>query len=164
MWYKREDPIAPCPQWCIMCKESEEQLNHLFLHCPVVLRLWHRLFCLVEVLWVAPGTSFQILLIDFRGFGGKKRAKVLWMCAVYSIFWVIQFERNARIFEDKFGDLDSLLEKVCSLASFWALVAPPLRGIPLFLISRDWMAGCAPHSLFYLFVLSFFSKRTKYDL
>ena len=29
------------PHWCILCKESGESIDHLFLHCPITLGLWH---------------------------------------------------------------------------------------------------------------------------
>ena len=33
-----------CPQWCIFCKGNGELIDHLFLHCPVTIGLWHKLF------------------------------------------------------------------------------------------------------------------------
>ncbi|KAJ9680549.1 hypothetical protein PVL29_019768 [Vitis rotundifolia] len=33
-----------CPQWCILCKGNGESIDHLFLHCPVTIGLWHKLF------------------------------------------------------------------------------------------------------------------------
>ena len=38
---------ALCPQWCILCRGNGESIDHLFLHCPVTIGLWHRLFNLV---------------------------------------------------------------------------------------------------------------------
>ena len=32
-----------CPQWCILCKGNGELIDHLFLHCPLTITLWHKL-------------------------------------------------------------------------------------------------------------------------
>ena len=32
------------PHWCILCKGNGEAVDHLFLHCPLALELWHKLF------------------------------------------------------------------------------------------------------------------------
>ena len=36
-----------CPQCRILCKGNGESIDHLFLHCPLTLGLWHKLFFLV---------------------------------------------------------------------------------------------------------------------
>ena len=38
-----------CPQWCILCKGNGELIDHLFLHCPVTIGLWHKLFNLATL-------------------------------------------------------------------------------------------------------------------
>ncbi|WKA05429.1 hypothetical protein VitviT2T_023397 [Vitis vinifera] len=38
-----------CPQWCILCKGNGELIDHLFLHCPVTIGLWHKLFNLARL-------------------------------------------------------------------------------------------------------------------
>ena len=30
-----------CPQWCMLCKGNGESIDHLFLHCPLPIGLWH---------------------------------------------------------------------------------------------------------------------------
>ena len=43
-----------CPQWCILCKGNGEPIDHLFLHCPVTIGLWNKLFKLARLDWVPP--------------------------------------------------------------------------------------------------------------
>lgn len=105
-------------QWCIMCRKNEESVDHLFLHCPIALFLWHKLFLLGNVMWVAPQRSAHMLEVDFRVLGGSKRAKLLWSCAAFATFWVLWLERNARVFEDKSRGIDCLWDCVCHLTSF----------------------------------------------
>ena len=131
-------------QWCVMCKRSSESTDHVFLHCSVAIQLWQRLFGVCDVKWGAPRDCTHMLLVKFDGFGGSKRAKSLWSCIVCAIFKIIWLERNARIFDRKEADANSLRDRAGFLASFWAFVSPPFRGIHLFLISRDWAAVCNP--------------------
>ena len=37
------------PHWCILCKGRGESIDHLFLHCPLTLGLWHKLFSLTNI-------------------------------------------------------------------------------------------------------------------
>lgn len=99
-------------QWCIMCRRNGESMDHLFLHYLMALNLWHCIFLLIDRHWVAPDDCANMLLIDLWGFGGNKKAKTLWHCVVFMIFWVVWLEWNARIIEDKVANLDSLWERV----------------------------------------------------
>ena len=38
--------------WFILCRGSGETSDHLFLHCPFTLGLWHRLFIRAGMMWV----------------------------------------------------------------------------------------------------------------
>ncbi|GMP80530.1 hypothetical protein CsSME_00035589 [Camellia sinensis var. sinensis] len=123
-----------------MCKRNLEVANHLFLHCLVASVLWQRLFRLCDVQWVALRECMHMLLIRFDGSGSTKKTKTMWIGIVFAIFWVIWMERKARIFEGKEVSVEPLWDKAEYLASFWAFVSPPFKGVPLFLISRDWAA------------------------
>ena len=92
---------ALCPQWCILCKGNGESIDHLFLHCPVTIGLWHRLFNLVGVIWVPPRSLEDMLVISFKGLGNSLRGKTLWQITCLTLIWMVWQERNNRIFEDK---------------------------------------------------------------
>lgn len=83
------------------------------------------------------GCSKDMLLVKLEGFGGFKRAKTLRSCIVCAMFWTFWLERNSRIFDGKEASVDSLWDRTRFLASFWAFVSPPFKGVPLFLISTD---------------------------
>ncbi|KAG2720367.1 hypothetical protein I3760_02G032600 [Carya illinoinensis] len=46
--------------WCTMCKNDGESVNHLFLHCEMATTLWNELFVKLGIVWVMP---FQV--VDF---------------------------------------------------------------------------------------------------
>lgn len=125
-----------------MCKRDSENINHLFLHCPVARKLWCRLFLLGGEEWVMPGCVESWLTIHFWGFGRGKKAVVLWKCAFLVVFWVLWNERNSRIFEDKESSSADLWDKVHFLAAFWAHSSKEFRKIPLFVLNSDWRVVC----------------------
>ncbi|RVW34763.1 hypothetical protein CK203_101286 [Vitis vinifera] len=90
-----------CPQWCILCKGNGESIGHFFLHCPVTIGLWHKLFNLARLVWVPPRSFEDMLVIAFKGLGNSLRGKRLWQIACLTLIWMVWQERNNRIFEDK---------------------------------------------------------------
>ena len=89
------------PDVCLLCMESGDMVDHIFLHCPLNLELWHRLFSLVHMDRVPPRSICDIMLISYKGLGSTNRGKVLWQFACLALMWVVWWERNARIFWDK---------------------------------------------------------------
>ena len=65
------------PNWCILCRKSEEMIDHLFLHCPITLGLWHIIFSQVGMEWVKPSSICNMLVISFKCFGNSIRGKTL---------------------------------------------------------------------------------------
>ncbi|RVW32138.1 putative ribonuclease H protein [Vitis vinifera] len=90
-----------CPQWCILCKGNGESIDHLFLHCPVTIGLWNKLFKLAGLDWVPPRSFEDMLVIAFKGLGNSLRGKTLWQVVCLTLVWIVWQERNNRIFEDK---------------------------------------------------------------
>ena len=90
-----------CPQWCILCKGTGESIDHIFLHCPITIGLWHKLFNLARLAWVPPRSIVAMMVIAFKGLGNSLRGKTLWQIASLTLLWMAWQERNNRIFEDK---------------------------------------------------------------
>ena len=63
------------PQWCILCKEDIEFVDHLFLHCSLIIGLWHKLFNLVNMMWASPRSIEEMFIIAFKGLGISTRGK-----------------------------------------------------------------------------------------
>ena len=87
-----------CSQWCILCKGNRESIDHLFLHCPVTIGLWHKLFNLAVLAWVPPRSIVNMMVIAFKGLGNSLRGKILWQIACLTLLWMVWQERNNRIF------------------------------------------------------------------
>ena len=70
MFQKRRPNCSLCTHCCIMSRTVDESMDHLFLCCLSALALWHRLFELVGICWVAPPSSTHMLLNDYKSFEG----------------------------------------------------------------------------------------------
>ena len=135
---------ALSPDICILCMKHGESADHLFLHCSLTIGLWHRLFQLAKMDWVPPRSIYDMMSIKFKGFGNSKRGIVLWQVASIALIWVVWWERNARIFEDKARNSEFLWDSIVFLASLWAFCSKAFKGIPLNVIQLDWIAVCTP--------------------
>ena len=85
-----------------------ESAYHLFIHCSLMMGLWHRLFQLAKMDWVPPRSISDMMSINYKGFGLSKKGIVLWQTACTTLIWVVWRERNFRIFEDKARNLENL--------------------------------------------------------
>ena len=138
---------ALSPDICKLCMRHGESADHLFLHCSLTLGLWHRLFQLAKMDWVPPRSISDMLSITFSGFGLSRRGIVLWKAACIALIWVVWWERNARIFEDKARNPESLWDSIFFLASLWAFCSKVFKGTPLIVLQLDWLAACSSNGL-----------------
>jgi hypothetical protein len=58
-------------EWCYMCKNSGESIDHLFLHCMVAIELWRTILQMFGVEWVMP-RSVKDMLGSWRGLKGNQ--------------------------------------------------------------------------------------------
>ncbi|RVX14250.1 putative ribonuclease H protein [Vitis vinifera] len=102
------------------------------------------LFQLAKMDWVPPRSILDMMYIKFNGFGSSKRGIALWQAANIALIRIVWRERNARIFEDKTRNLESLWDSIVFLASLWAYCSKVFKGTPLNAIHLDWIAVCTP--------------------
>ena len=119
-----------------------ESIDHLFLHCPVTIGLWHRLFNLVRLIWVPPRSLEDMLVISFKGLGNSLRGKTLWQIACLTLIWMVWQERNNRIFEDKGRTEEMVWDLIRFYSSLWASCTEAFRGVPLRILQLNWIGVC----------------------
>ena len=56
-----------------------------FLHCPVTIGLWHKLFNLAGLAWVPPRSIVDMMVIVFKGLEISLRGKTLWQIACLTL-------------------------------------------------------------------------------
>lgn len=108
LYFRRPDNILSLDQ-CVTCLKSSKSTNHLCLHCPPTLELWHRLFCIGNVKCVSTRGIVEMLGISFKGFSSLSKGKTLWQVAVLlSFIWFLCLERNARIFANRLRSREAI--------------------------------------------------------
>ena len=85
--------------WCCICKDADEKVDHLFLHCSVARKLWSFVFKFVGIDWVLPSQVSEVLFSWWNWFG--KRSSGVWNLIPSCLIWTIWRERNNRTFENK---------------------------------------------------------------
>ena len=85
---------------CFLCKEDEEDINHLLLHCKKVRMLWDLFLSIVGTSWVFLDSVIQTLLSWHGAPVGKKR-KNIWIAAPLCLFWTVWQNRNMVVFENR---------------------------------------------------------------
>ena len=130
------------PHWCILSKRSEESVDHLFLHCPIMLGPWLKLFAIAHLDWVLPQSIGDMMVISFRGLGNSIRGKTLWHISCLTVLWIVWQEQNTRIFQDKYKTKVMLWDLIHFYFSSWASCIVAFRGIPLSVIQPSWSLVC----------------------
>ena len=76
------------PNWCVMCRQDQESISHLFLHCDYARSLWSRVFREFNRAINLPDNLFDLLLRSFD-IRWNKKVKALWICAIWAVLWGI---------------------------------------------------------------------------
>ena len=84
---------------CPLCKEAEETMEHLLIHCPKIWSMWTILFNLSGGGWVCPFLVNDLILGWPSLPWGKKETKP-WRAVPLCPMWAIWKERSRVVFED----------------------------------------------------------------
>ena len=121
--------------------ERDKSIDHLFLHCPLTLRLWHRVFKLAHLDWVPPRGICDMMIISYKELGRSIIGQVLWETTCLALMWIVGRE-TLGVFRTK-QELQRLFRiSSISLASFEPLVPQLSRIYPLNVIRLGWMSVC----------------------
>ena len=125
------------PGWCILCKNSNETIDHLFLHCDYSLRLWSNILKEFDLNWVIPRSSTELLSLG-RGFSFTKKGNIVWKVSVTATCWAIWLERNNRIFEEVEDSFESIWDRIRLWVAIWLHFCKDFKSIPFSLLIREW--------------------------
>ena len=78
---------------CNLCKESEESVYHILIHCAKTRELWIFLLALLGVTWVFP-YSMRNLLLQWKVKRPQKKDRAVWHLAPIYLLWCVWKERN----------------------------------------------------------------------
>lgn len=104
--------------YCI-CKDIEESVNHLSIHCGKARGLWHFPLSLFDLLLVLPYLVKDLLMGRNGSFVGKKRRKA-WGIAPLYFLWTIWKECKRKTFERMQNTDQSLKDSLISNLYAWS--------------------------------------------
>lgn len=105
----------------MMCKEKEESINHLFVHCSMAYRIWGFFLSHLKVSWSFP-YHFQDVILSWRNKELDGLPSVIWQFLPSVICWVLWLERNDRIFKDKSRSQVEILVIIFNLLFEWVSI------------------------------------------
>ena len=116
--------------WCCMCKNAEETVDHLLLHCWVARQLWNFVFLFVGIDWVLLLHVSNLLFGWWNWFG--KRSSGVWNLIPSCLMWTIWRERNKRTFENMETPVAKVIEiffvSLYDWSRAWGLTSSPFVG------------------------------------
>lgn len=86
---------------CILCKQEEESVSHIFIHCSMAKLVWDFFLSHLQISWVFP-KFINALIMGWWISGLGSFPVSIWHVLPGAICLGMWRERNCRIFEDKF--------------------------------------------------------------
>ena len=80
-----------------LCKDSDESVDHILIHCGRIRELWTLLLSSFGLVWVFLA-SVRNLLLEWKVKGLGKKRRVVRRLSSICLFWCIWGERNRRTF------------------------------------------------------------------
>ena len=84
---------------CPFCRKEEEELEHILIHCQVILEQWTDLLFAFGVDWTCHFLA-KDLIQSWMHFPVRKKAKTIWRATPILLFWAIWKEITKIIFEN----------------------------------------------------------------
>ncbi|KAM7473769.1 hypothetical protein LguiB_021012 [Lonicera macranthoides] len=137
---KRRPNYCLSPSWCVLCKQNEETLSHILLHCPYSYFIWAKAWAEFNLCWVLPKSGAELLPMDINIDGDIPKIRTLWRCIKVAVMWMIWIERNNRIFEGKEEQREWLWERIRFVASLWASNSKSFKHCGVEYIKLNWKA------------------------
>ena len=100
---------------CLLRMESGETMNHFFLHCLLMLGLWHKLFRLANLDQLHSQSVCDMMTVLYKELGSSIKGKVLWQTTCLTLIWIVWQERNAKFFQEQGEDFKGYRSFLCLL-------------------------------------------------
>ena len=97
----------------------------------------------------SPWNFSDMMSISYMDFGYFARGKTLWKITCLTLISMVWWERNARIFEDKWRTSETLWDLCHFFTSLRASCTNEFKGCPLNVIQLSWLVICTPLGLGY---------------
>ena len=116
---------------CKLCMKYGESVDHLFLHCPLTLGLWYRLFRLTKMDLTPSKSICDTMTITYKGLGSSRRGLVLRQATCLAWICVMWRKEMLGLFKARQGLQRFFRIPFISLLLFGPLASQLLRAFPL---------------------------------
>ncbi|CAL5393987.1 unnamed protein product [Camellia sinensis] len=110
---------------CPFCFVAEESVDHLFVQCPEIWKVWGRLLQWWNLCWVSPATV-DGGLSWWLGTKHRKVAKKIWVMVPVAMLWSTWRLRNEVVFKGLPPDMMELGELVKVRVGLWVRASLPI--------------------------------------
>ncbi|CAN1759429.1 Putative ribonuclease H protein At1g65750 [Linum perenne] len=107
---------------CVLCLNSSESVEHLFLHCSFVSTIWSLLSSRLSFHGPFHG-DMKGFILAWKGMNCVSGFDPAMKTIMHAVFWFIWKERNDRIFKDSSSSCQALLFKLWFTVGDWLRVA-----------------------------------------
>nr|XP_010314353.1 uncharacterized protein LOC104645042 [Solanum lycopersicum] len=97
---------------CVLCTDIDESLDHLFLQCHYVGKVWERVLAWAGFNNIRAKTWTQFVQWCIQHGKGKTTRAQLFKMILAEVVYAVWNERNKRIFEDKKSVIDEIVKKI----------------------------------------------------
>lgn len=104
---------------CLFCKLEPESVDHLFLQCSEIWKVWSSMLQWWGVSWVIPATVDGVLLW-WLGTKCKKSVMRIWRLVPIAMLWSVWRLRNECVFKGNQPNMEELGEIVKVRVGLWA--------------------------------------------
>ena len=90
--------VGSCNKTCVLCKNADENVEHLFMQCHFSRRMWGRVLSLIEQQSNVPMTWEQFLQWCIQYGKGKSSTTQMFKIILTEGIYELWMERNSRFF------------------------------------------------------------------
>ena len=83
---------------CVLCKNDEESVDHIMLHCPFSSMVWDKIWYFMSLDWV-PHVTIQLFFLSWKAPSKNHLIIKLWDLILPFFCWGVWKECNDRIFK-----------------------------------------------------------------
>ncbi|CAL5369282.1 unnamed protein product [Camellia sinensis] len=109
---------------CPFCLAAEESVDHLFVQCPQIWKVWGKLLQWWNLCWVSPATVDGVFSW-WLGTKHRKLVKKIWMLVPVAMLWSTWRLRNEIVFKGHLPDMLELGEVVKVRVGYWVRASLP---------------------------------------
>ncbi|KAA0056839.1 LINE-1 retrotransposable element ORF2 protein [Cucumis melo var. makuwa] len=137
---KRNPSMSLNPSWCISCRSSNEDMNHLFIFCPFARNLWNMWSS--ETGTPMATTNVKDLCLQLCRQSDRNTKNIISFNSAIATLWTIWIRRNNLIFADKDSSYLNAWEDICTLTGSWSSKSKTLKNYSQATIALNIKALC----------------------